>query len=982
MLLEDPAALRWPAHDGETARLMRAIDWRNHPLGPSRHWPASLRTAIELILPSQAQLLIFWGPQLFAFYNDAYAPTIGRKHPAGIGAPARQAWAEVWDDLGPLLRRVLEDGETVAAKDRPFKFNRHGYLEDVFFDISYSPIRGDGGEVAGVLCIVDETTARVLAARALADGEAQLRAASERIELALNAGAVIGTWVWDIPSDRLTADERFARAFALTADQLARGIPLAHVKQSIHPDDSGRVSAAIEQAMARGGPYSAEYRVRQHDGSWLWIEANGRVELDAQGAPVRFPGVLIDIDRRKRGEQSRQADLDALRQVEGDLKESLTQLRLAQAAGGIGVFRIDIASNEMLVSEEFCRLFGLPVSPRLDGAALEALVEVGKVSSHSSRSDGTAPLNVQYQIRTADTGQLRWLSRRAEYERDAQGRPVAMRGVVQDITQQKAAQDTLRESEASFRALAQALPNQVWTARPDGMLDWFNQRILDYSGMTPQQLDGQGWGQIVHSADIGRVVAIWQAALAAQSPYEAEFRIRRHDGVYRWHLVRAVPVESSRPGQALRWVGTNTDIDDHKAAQAALAGLNANLEQRVEERTRDLQETEARLRQSQKMEALGQLTGGIAHDFNNLLQGITGSIEVVRMRMKLGRTDDIDRYMQSAVQSAHRAAALVHRLLAFARRQSLDTQPVDVNTLVVSMEDLLRRTLGENISLKVQPGPQAWLALCDENQLESAILNLAINARDAMPRGGRLVISTGNATLDADAVRGYEGLAPGDFATVTVSDNGDGMPADVLARVFEPFFTTKPVGQGTGLGLSMIYGFAKQSGGHVRLTSEPRLGTTATLYLPRHAALHGQVMPAAGNEAPQGSGEVVLVVEDDGNVRQLVVEVLHELGYGVIEAVDASAALPHLQGPGRIDLLVSDVGLPGMNGRQLAELARQHRPQLRVLLMTGYAAGATSRGEFLGPGMEMISKPFAISALAVKVQQIIESQESRASARS
>ena len=974
MLLEDPAALRWPVHDGETARLMRAIDWRNHPLGPSEYWPAGLRTSIDLMLPSPAQMLVFWGPQLFAFYNDAYAPTIGQKHPAALGAAAAHTWAEVWYDLGPLLRRVLENGESVAAKDRPFQLNRHGYLEAVFFDISSSPIRGDSGEVAGVLCIVEETTRRVLAARTLADGEAQLRAASERIELALNAGAVIGTWVWDISNDRFTGDERFARTFSQAADRLAAGIPIDKVKQSIHPDDAGHVNTAIEQAMARGGPYSEEYRVGQHDGSWLWIEANGRVELDAQGAPVRFPGVLIDIDRRKRSEQSRQADLDALRQVEGDLKESLTQLRLAQAAGGIGVFRIDIASNEMLVSEEFCRLFGLPVSQRLEGAALEALVEVGSVSSHSSRRDGTAALNVEYQIRTADTGQLRWLSRRAEYERDAQGRPVAMRGVVQDVTQQKAAQDTLRESEARFRALAQALPNQVWTARPDGMLDWFNQRIVDYSGMTPQQLDGQGWGQIVHPGDLERVVAIWQAALAAQSPYETEFRIRRHDGAYRWHLVRAVPVESPRPGEALRWVGTNTDIDDHKAAQAALAGLNATLEQRVEERTRDLQETEARLRQSQKMEALGQLTGGIAHDFNNLLQGITGSIEVVRMRMKLGRTDDIDRYMQSAVQSAHRAAALVHRLLAFARRQSLDTQPVDVNALVVSMEDLLRRTLGENIALKVQTGPQAWLALCDENQLESAILNLAINARDAMPRGGRLVISTGNATLDADAVRGYEGLAPGDFATVTVSDNGDGMPADVLARVFEPFFTTKPVGQGTGLGLSMIYGFAKQSGGHVRLTSEPALGTTATLYLPRHAAQHEQVVAPAGSEAPQGSGEVVLVVEDDANVRQLVVEVLHELGYGVIEAVDASAALPHLQGSGRIDLLVSDVGLPGMNGRQLAELARRHRPQLRVLLMTGYAAAATSRSEFLGPGMEMISKPFAIAALAVKVQQIIEAQ--------
>nr|MBA3520854.1 response regulator [Hyphomicrobiales bacterium] len=374
----------------------------------------------------------------------------------------------------------------------------------------------------------------------------------------------------------------------------------------------------------------------------------------------------------------------------------------------------------------------------------------------------------------------------------------------------------------------------------------------------------------------------------------------------------------------------------------------------------------------QKMEAVGQLTGGIAHDFNNLLTGITGSLDLIRRRLDANRTDGLDRFMDAASTSAQRAAALTHRLLAFARRQSLDTKPQDVNVLVAGLEDMLRRTLGEGVNLETVLESGLWPALTDANQLESALLNLTINARDAMPKGGQLTIETANTHLDEAYALLTEDVSPGDYVVICVSDTGSGMPAEVIAKAFDPFFTTKPVGQGTGLGLSMIYGYVKQSGGHVRIYSEVGQGTTVKLYLRRALDAEERPRDEPASDAPRGSGETVLVVEDDATVRLLVTEVLEDLGYRYLEAADARTALPLLQSERPIDLLVTDVGLPHMNGRQLAEVARQHRPDLKVLFITGYAENAAVRGGFLGPGMEMMTKPFALDALAAKIRDLIE----------
>jgi len=405
------------------------------------------------------------------------------------------------------------------------------------------------------------------------------------------------------------------------------------------------------------------------------------------------------------------------------------------------------------------------------------------------------------------------------------------------------------------------------------------------------------------------------------------------------------------------------------------------LEQQVEERTAQLRSNEEALRQSQKMEAVGQLTGGIAHDFNNMLTGIIGSLELLRRRVSRGKLDDLDSLIDLGVTSANRAAGLTHRLLAFSRRQSLDSKPVEINQLVTSMGELLQRSINESIALDMRLSDPLWTAEADPNQLESALLNLVINARDAMPNGGNLTVETSNRHLDSVFTAAYGTLQPGDYVELSVSDSGCGIPESVMGRVFDPFFTTKPIGQGTGLGLSMIYGFARQSGGHVTIHSEVGKGTTVSLFLPRFVG--EMVVAEAANPARlpfANAGETVLIVEDDPAVRVLISAVLKELGYAFVEASDANTALPIIESDQRIDLMISDVGLPGMNGRQLAEIGRQIRPELKVLFITGYAEHAAVRGGFLDPGMQLITKPFTFDLLTAKVREMIRAAASQAEA--
>ncbi|RQO58288.1 ATP-binding protein [Pseudomonas sp. KBW05] len=408
-------------------------------------------------------------------------------------------------------------------------------------------------------------------------------------------------------------------------------------------------------------------------------------------------------------------------------------------------------------------------------------------------------------------------------------------------------------------------------------------------------------------------------------------------------------------------------------AEAQLRALNETLEQRVAERTAMLMQAEEKLRQSQKMEAVGQLTGGLAHDFNNLLAGISGALELMNRRIHQGRLSDVDKYMVAAQGSAKRAAVLTQRLLAFSRRQTLEPRATNVNTLMYGMAELIQRTAGPGIQIETLGAVDAWTAFVDVSQLENALLNLCINARDAMPEGGRIQLETANLWLDPNTARAHD-LTEGPYLRLSVTDTGTGMSPDVMAHVFEPFFTTKPIGQGTGLGLSMIYGFAQQSGGQVHIQSAVGEGTCVSLYLPRH---HGA---APGDELTPGQtpievaqhGETVLLVDDESTVRMLLADVLGELGYTVIEAADSAAGLKLLRSDVHIDLLVTDVGLPGgMNGRQMAEAGMALRPGLKTLFITGYAENAVMGYGQLGAGMGVLTKPFAVEVLGGRVRELL-----------
>ncbi|GBD48641.1 response regulator [Methylopila sp. Yamaguchi] len=442
----------------------------------------------------------------------------------------------------------------------------------------------------------------------------------------------------------------------------------------------------------------------------------------------------------------------------------------------------------------------------------------------------------------------------------------------------------------------------------------------------------------------------------------------------------------SAVASALRARRKQYEIRDSIAAQKRVAD---KLDELVQERTRDLEQAlqqlrtevadreraEEQLRQAQKMEAVGQLTGGIAHDFNNMLTGVIGSLDIIRRRIDSGRLDDLERFMTAASTSAQRAANLTQRLLAFSRRQSLDPRAIDVNALVRSLEELLLRTIGESIVLQLSLAEPLDAAIADANQLESAILNLAINARDAMPDGGALTVETREVEIEPGA-RHDRDLPAGAYIVITIADTGVGISTERMKKVFDPFFTTKPIGQGTGLGLSMVYGFAKQSGGQAKISSRVGQGTSVSLYLPSagSSSVQAAAVQPVGPRIADGDGERVLIVEDEDAVRQVLREALNELGYETEEAADAQAALRLLASERRFDMMISDVGLPGMNGRQLADEARTARPRLPILFVTGYAENAEFRAGFLGANMSMITKPFTLETVADKIRSMLAVQ--------
>lgn len=659
------------------------------------------------------------------------------------------------------------------------------------------------------------------------------------------------------------------------------------------------------------------------------------------------------------------------------LREREAELARVQEIGRIGGLEVDLRTGfQNRRSPEYLSIHGLPRDAaheshedwvrRIHPDDREAIDKKFRDAVASDVRDYTA----QYRIIRPSDGETRWISVRSTIERDADGKAVRLIGAHSDVTEHILAEQALRQSEERYRSLADQLTylnatlaqhveektrerDRIWNVSQDLLL------VADHDGtwrtVNPAWMKILGWSEgelldrtaewLEHPDDRG-ITGAQLAKLSSKEPtVRFENRLRHKDGSYRW-LSWTSALDAGHVYAVVR------DVTAEKAA------------------AEQLKATEEALRQSQKMEAIGQLTGGIAHDFNNLLTGIVGSLDLLKARLRQGRTDNVTRYIEAAMTSANRAAALTHRLLAFARRQPLVPKSVDANQLVVSLEDLLRRTIGEAIDLIIVAPDSLWATLCDPNQLESALLNLAINARDAMPHGGALTISTTNVRLDR--VTADTSLLPGDYICIEVADTGTGMSAQVAARAFDPFFTTKPLGQGTGLGLSMIYGFARQSNGHATIDSRLGQGTSVKLYLPRHRGEVATEPDVSGNAAEhRAAGETVLVVEDEPVVRGVILEMLSEQGYQTLEAFDGPSGLQILRGDEPIDLLITDVGLPGMNGRQLADQAREIRPGLKILFITGYAENADMAEGFLQPGMEMITKPFDHDQLSQRVRAMV-----------
>ncbi|MDI4664090.1 PAS domain-containing protein [Xanthobacter autotrophicus] len=567
--------------------------------------------------------------------------------------------------------------------------------------------------------------------------------------------------------------------------------------------------------------------------------------------------------------------------------------------------------------------------------------------------------------------------------------------IVTEITGRKKAEKALGESEQRYRLLAEALPKMVWTARPDGTGDYYNRRWGEYTGVTAPAGEVVEWHTFLHPDDQAAALDAWKCSLASGDPYSRECRFRAGDGSYRWFLCRAVPVRDE-DGRIDRWYGSCTDISEIVAARQALARTNEDLERIASARTAELARAnallkqemedrltaEAQLRQAQKMEAVGQLTGGIAHDFNNLLTVIVGNLEAAERRVAKdpGNKDaaDIRRFLDYGRQGALRAATLTQQLLAFSRRQPLNPRPTDINTLITGMSEMLRSALGERVTVETVLAGGLWRAEIDHNQLENAILNLGVNGRDAMPSGGTLTIETANAYLDEAYCAAHEDLVPGQYVAVFVSDTGTGMAEEVRARAFEPFFTTKGPREGTGLGLSQVYGFVKQSGGHVVIHSAPGAGSTVKLYLPRHPDAAAPE-PAAGRpERPRRRGTArVLLVEGDADLRARDAATLRAAGHAVTEAGDAAAALAALDGGAAPDLLVTDLDLDAgeagrMDGRDLATAVRHRLTSVRVLFTAAYARNAVVHPGRLDHGARLLKKPFSQAELVAKVKDVLE----------
>ncbi len=854
----------------------------------------------------------------------------------------------------------------------------------------------------------------------------------------------------------------------------------------VHPEDRERVETYFLATVASSArEYKAEYRiVRPNDGQIRWIRAVAEIERDSQGRALKLIGAHLDITDQKKAEATVQESEGRLRAVTDAIPFLISYLDNHQ------IFRFINKPYEFWFERPSSEIVGRSVRDVMGPAMYEArrpFIEralAGENLTYEAdfpRSDGTVQTEIVHVP-----------------HRDLAGRVLGLYTVVIDITARKLAEKVLSESEERFRSIADSAPVPMWVSRLDGLRHFVNRAYHEFLGVPFAEALNFDWRKALHPDDLDRILRDQRAGEGSRKPFVLEARYRRYDGQWRWLRSESQP-RWGPAGEHIGFIGVAHDITASKEAEQALTELNETLERRIEDRTRQLEASEAliqtffnhssecyaiiveqsdghfrfaevnpatlrlygrtreavvgrtieevlgaerasevgaqlavclqdaaprryertqgdavieaivtpapqepgaprrvvvsahditerrrleqKLQQAQKMEAVGQLTGGVAHDFNNLLTLVIGGLEIIG-RQTANLPDPLaltrmERGREMAMQGAQRAASLTTRLLAFSRQQPLSPKALDANALVIDVSELLRRAIGETIILEIALGSDLWPMYADANQLENALLNIGFNARDAMPNGGKLIIETANVSFDKAYTSSLsEGAEPGEFVMIAMTDTGVGMDKATQERAFDPFFTTKEVGKGTGLGLSQVYGFARQSAGHVRIYSEIGEGTTVKIYLPRSVTdTKNPTIAQTDTLSPSTGAEKILVVEDDDELRKHASEVLEELGYHVVSASSGAAALEILSGSDDVDLLLTDVVMPGgVNGRQLADKALGHRPGLRVLYMTGYTRNAIIHQGRLDRGIHMISKPFSFEELASKVRQVLDAE--------
>ena len=896
--------------DSEMAQLMREHDWASTSLGDPADWPNGLKSALRLLLTSRFEMWLGWGPDINFFYNDAYRPTLGIKHPQSLATPTKVLWAEIWDDIKGRLDTVYRKGEATWDRALLLLLERNGYPEETYHTFSYSPLIGDNGTVEGVFCAVSEETDRVISERRLAS----LR---------------------ELASALASADGREA-VFAAIEDQLGTNLhdlPFS-LTYLLEEDGSARLVAT---SGIPGGHVCAPERLQTTDDVWnLEPARNGELIL-AQCAKGELPTGAWDKPP---------ADVAIVPLV----GQGADQIRGAMIVG-LNPYR---PADESYLG--FLKL--------LAGQITSSLASAEAYEAERARA---AALAEAVRLREEAQGVLRLANERLTTE-------VAAR------TQERDRMRELFRQAPSFMCILSG-PDHVFELVNDAYLQLVGHR--DLVGISVRdalpEIEGQGFFEILDG--------VYQTG----EPFvgrNLEVHIQRNPGEpleQRYvHLVYQ-PIKE-QDGSVSGIFVDGYDVTHQKRAEDQLQQLNETLEQRVEKRTDELSEAltqlqreiadrqlaEAALRQAQKIEALGKLTGGVAHDFNNLLQVISGNLQL--LTKDVAGNPRAETRVQNALAGVSRGAKLASQLLAFGRRQPLEPKVVNLGRLLRNMDDLLRRALGEQIEIETVVSGGLWNTLVDPSQIENAILNLAINARDAMNDGGRLTIEASNAFLDDTYVRQHEDLSPGQYVMVAVTDTGTGIPQDLIEQVFEPFFSTKPEGKGTGLGLSMVHGLVKQSGGHIKIYSEVGEGTTIKLYLPR-AVQAEDVITDTSNAPVRGGTETVLVVEDDDDVRDTAVGLLSELGYRVLKARDAQSALNVIESGVPIDLLFTDVVMPGqLRSPELARKAKERLPNLAVLFTSGYTENAIVHHGRLDPGVELLSKPYTREALARKVRHVLGNQ--------